>query len=117
MTDINPGGPLSPDKLDDFEAQDEAVLNLLRTRPGERVYRPDYGTGFRRYLHMPATLATEALIRQEGILSVQTHEPDINLDVSESEVRLLEDGKSYEIDLVIETRKLTEVITKERRRR
>jgi len=110
MTDINASGPLSADKVSDVEAQDQAVLALLKTRTGERVYRPLYGTSFRKYLHMPATLETEVLIRQEGILSVQTNEPDMDLDVSESEVRLQDDGQTYEIDLVINLRSIKETI-------
>lgn len=106
MSDINPDDALSNDLLNDNEAQDEAVISLLLTRPGERLYRPTYGTGFSRFLHQPATRDTEIQIRNEGILSVQFNEPDIPIDVSESEVRLLDDGMTYEIDLRINLRSL-----------
>jgi len=76
----------------------------MTTTPGERVYRPRYGTSFRQYLHRPASIETEALIRNEGILSVAENEPDIPLDVSESEVRRLPDGQSYEVNLQVNLR-------------
>lgn len=106
MSDINPENALSVDLLSDEEAQDEAVVALLLTRPGERIYRPRYGTGFSKFLHRPATRDTEIQIRNEGILSVQFNEPDIPIDVSESEVRRLDDGQTYEIDLRINLRSI-----------
>ena len=43
----------------------EAILLVLRTEPGERVMRPAFGCGLRRFLAEPNTVGTRArLVRQ-----------------------------------------------------
>lgn len=44
------------------DAVRQAIVLLLETDPGERIMRPDYGCGLRRYLMRPNTAATRALI-------------------------------------------------------
>ena len=43
----------------------QSVLIILDTEPGERVMRPDFGCGLRRYLMEPNTPATRAAIAGE----------------------------------------------------
>ena len=43
----------------------QSILIILDTEPGERVMRPDFGCGLRRYLMEPNTPATRAAIAQE----------------------------------------------------
>lgn len=43
----------------------QSVLIILDTEPGERIMRPDFGCGLRRYLMEPNTPATRAAIARE----------------------------------------------------
>jgi phage baseplate assembly protein W len=63
--------PLMPDRdgrieyLAGAEKVQQALRILLDTDPGERVMRPAFGCGLRRYLMQPNSAATRALIRQD----------------------------------------------------
>jgi len=52
---------------------------ILDTEPGERVMRPTFGCGLRRYLMKPNTTATRALIQREVGIALQTWEPRIEV--------------------------------------
>jgi phage baseplate assembly protein W len=58
----------------------QSILTTLDTEPGERVMRPDFGCGLRRYLMAPNSAATRALIRHDVELALQRWEPRIRLD-------------------------------------
>ncbi|MCU0888805.1 MAG: GPW/gp25 family protein [Rubritepida sp.] len=49
--------------VDDPEAADQAVHSVLLTEPGERIGRPTFGAGLRRFLFQPASLETRTRIR------------------------------------------------------
>ncbi|TCO80644.1 hypothetical protein EV699_113122 [Plasticicumulans lactativorans] len=55
----------------------EAIRLILSTEPGERVMRPGFGCGLRRYLMQPNTTATRALIAREAQLALGRFEPRI----------------------------------------
>jgi uncharacterized protein len=57
-----------------------AVLLILRTEPGERVMRPDFGCGLRRFVFDPITDSTLALIRLAVQTGLTTWEPRIVVD-------------------------------------
>jgi phage baseplate assembly protein W len=63
------------------EAEDvrRAVLLILRTEPGERVMRPDWGCGLRRFVFEPITDATLALIRLGVETGLTAWEPRITV--------------------------------------
>ncbi|MCS6844217.1 MAG: GPW/gp25 family protein [Caldilineales bacterium] len=58
----------------------ESICIILRTRPGERLMRPDFGCGLDRYLFEPATVSTLRLIQEEVKAAVQRWEPRVALD-------------------------------------
>ncbi len=58
----------------------EAICIIVRTRPGERVMRPDFGCGLDRYLFEPNSIATLRLIQEEVKLSIQRWEPRVILN-------------------------------------
>jgi uncharacterized protein len=64
-----------------YMAQDEKVRQsiylILDTEPGERVMRPTFGCGLRRYLMKPNTVATRALIRRDVESALSAWEPRI----------------------------------------
>jgi phage baseplate assembly protein W len=67
----------------------QSILLILDTEPGERVMRPDFGCGLRRYLMEPNTPATRAAIAREVEVALRTWEPRI--DLGEVEVGATED--------------------------
>jgi len=57
----------------------QAIGIILETEPGERVMRPTFGCGLRRYLMKPNTPATRALIQNDVELALAAFEPRINV--------------------------------------
>jgi phage baseplate assembly protein W len=55
----------------------QSILIILDTEPGERVMRPDFGCGLRRYLMEPNTPATRAAIAREIEAALRAWEPRI----------------------------------------
>lgn len=78
--------PLRPDErtrelpvADGAEKVRQSILLLLETEPGERVMRPSFGCGLRRFLAKPNSTATRALLQREVELALATFEPRIVL--------------------------------------
>lgn len=57
----------------------QSIWIILETEPGERVMRPDFGCGLRRYLMKPNTSATRALIKRDVERALVAWEPRIKL--------------------------------------
>ncbi len=58
----------------------QSLRTLLFTEPGERIGRPGYGCGLRRFLFAPNTVGTRALIQQTITEAIAAHEPRVELD-------------------------------------
>lgn len=58
----------------------QSIFIILETEPGERIMRPNFGCGLRRYLMKPNTTATRALIRHDVEGALSTQEPRIKLN-------------------------------------
>jgi phage baseplate assembly protein W len=78
--------PLAPDRAgrlpwaDGPEKVRQAILILLETEPGERVMRPDFGCGLRRFLMQPRNTAIRAQIQREVIRALTAWEGRIRLE-------------------------------------
>ena len=62
----------------------QAVRIILMTDPGERVMRPDFGSGLRAVLFEPITEATRALLRhriEEALIRWEPRIDSITVDV------------------------------------
>ena len=57
----------------------QSILIILETEPGERLMRPTFGCGLRRYLMKPNNTATRALIKQDVERGLTLSEPRIKL--------------------------------------
>ena len=79
------GQPVAPDAAGRLplvsgpEKVRQAMYTLLDTDPGERVMRPDFGCGLRRYLMQPNNPATRAGIQREITQSLTRWEPRVKL--------------------------------------
>jgi uncharacterized protein len=68
----------------------QSILLVLDTEPGERVMRPEFGCGLRRFLMEPNTPATRAAIAREVEASLRQWEPRV--DVQAVEVTATDDA-------------------------
>jgi phage baseplate assembly protein W len=57
----------------------QSILLILETEPGERLMRPTFGCGLRRYLMKPNTPATRALIKNDVEFALASFEPRIRV--------------------------------------
>jgi phage baseplate assembly protein W len=57
----------------------ESIWIILDTDPGERIMRPTFGCGLRRYLGEPNTVAVRALIRHDVDRALAAWEPRIQV--------------------------------------
>jgi phage baseplate assembly protein W len=62
------------------EDVEQAILIILRTDPGERVMRPDFGAGLRAFVFEPMTPATLEAIRQRVQEALVDWEPRIDVE-------------------------------------
>jgi uncharacterized protein len=58
----------------------ESICIILRTRPGERLMRPDFGCGLDRYLFEPNNTSTLRLIQEEVKRALARWEPRVRLN-------------------------------------
>ncbi|OZG70297.1 hypothetical protein BTA51_26615 [Hahella sp. CCB-MM4] len=58
----------------------ESLLNILLTRPGERLQRPDFGAGLLNFVHQPNNETTRNLIAGVVRKSIQLWESRIFVD-------------------------------------
>ncbi len=72
------------------DAVAQSLRAVLLTEPGERIGRPTFGVGLRRYLFSPNSLATRAAIRQDIVDAVGRDEPRVTLDEVEIGVDSIE---------------------------
>ena len=78
--------PLSPDPVRGAlgyrsgpEKVQQSILVILLTEPGERVMRPDFGCGLRRFLMEPNTVAVRASIQRTVAAAIDAWEPRVVL--------------------------------------
>lgn len=57
----------------------QSIWLILDTEPGERIMRPTFGCGLRRYLMKPNSSATRAMMQRDVALALATWEPRIVL--------------------------------------
>lgn len=71
--------PLLPDgafrQVSGADAVLQSIRHILLTQPGERVGRPTYGAGLRRFLFQPNSVATRALLQAAVIDAIRRDEP------------------------------------------
>lgn len=65
----------------------EVMLNILLTRPGERLMRPEFGAGIRDFIHHPNNETTRALIADAAQRALTRWEPRVSVE----EVRVVAD--------------------------
>ena len=82
---LDPQGRLAESR--DEQSVNEVILNILLTRPGERLMRPDFGAGLLDFLHQPNNETTRGLIASTVRNAVSRWETRITL----SDVQVIPD--------------------------
>ena len=94
---VQPGSDGALDYADGPDSIRQAIWIILDTEPGERVMRPSFGCGLRRYLMKPNTAATRALLQLEVQQALGTWERRI--DVTQVDVTPGDDPAMVLIDI------------------
>ena len=63
----------------DNAAIKQAIVNLILTNKGERLFNPDYGSDIRSYLFEPLDYAIAGIIKKNMQLSLAKYEPRIRV--------------------------------------
>lgn len=71
-----------PHARDDHSVR-EVLLNILLTRPGERLMRPEFGAGLLDFMHQPNNETTRHLLANVVRKSIQQWEPRIVVETVE----------------------------------
>lgn len=74
----------------------QSLLHLLLTEPGERVGRPTYGVGLRRYLFELNNVATRSKMREQIVSAIRAWEPRVSL----ASVDVIPDSENPNVVLV-----------------
>lgn len=77
---LSPGSTGTLDYAEGPEKVRQSIRIILETEPAERIMRPSFGVGLRRFLMKPNTAATRARIKQEVERGLAEAEPRIQLD-------------------------------------
>lgn len=76
--------PLAPEPgfawISGGDAVAQALRTLLLTEPGERIGRPNYGVGLRRFLFAPNNVTTRTLLKDAVTTAIKRDEPRVKLD-------------------------------------
>ena len=67
-------------QLDNKQSIRASILNILRTRKGERLFQPQLGTNIHKMLFEPNTPFTAGQINQELKSSIEDQEPRVTVE-------------------------------------
>lgn len=92
--------PQSPDAYTSSAIQ-ESVNNILKTKPGERLFNPMFGCDLDSLLFEPIDEFTTLLIKQELLKCISRWDPRIRVS-NATKVIAHEDQLEYQVTLVLE---------------
>ena len=95
--------------LQNIDSVVQAIDNIIHTRVGERLFNRDFGSRIEDYLFEPFTFAVSRMIYSELISSINRWEKRVEI-LSETEVNLNPDTRSYEITLFIKIKGFSDTI-------
>jgi phage baseplate assembly protein W len=61
------------------ESVRDVLWNILLTSPGERLMRPEFGAGLKKFIHQPNNETTRRLIAEQAMKAIQRWEPRIQV--------------------------------------
>lgn len=79
MGGINPSNGRYEYAKDDTSLRD-SMINILLTRPGERLMRPEFGAGLQNFIHQPNNISTRQLMADTIARALKRWEPRLVLE-------------------------------------
>jgi phage baseplate assembly protein W len=97
--DVNQQDPLVQDQIYDLEDIYQSIHNILNTKKGERLFRPDFGIDLDKYLFELMTYENTKIMFIEIATVLEKYEPRIQIDNGNSGVYASD--KDHEVFLEI----------------
>ena len=82
----------------------QAVLNILLTNKGERLYDAQYGSNVRSYLFEPLDFGTAGSIKDEIVRTLKTYEPRVSIQECIVEPNFDSNGFEVRLDFKVLSR-------------
>ena len=82
----------------------QAILNLLLTQKGERIYDPEYGSDLKSHLFEPLDFGTAGTIKDEIVRTLKNYEPRISIDECVVEPNIESNGFDVRLDFQVLSR-------------
>jgi len=82
----------------------QAVLNILLTNKGERLYDAQYGSNVRSYLFEPLDFGTAGSIKDEIVRTLKTYEPRVSIQECIVEPNFDSNGFDVRLDFKVLSR-------------
>ena len=82
----------------------QAVLNILLTNKGERVYDAQYGSNVRTYLFEPLDFGTAGSIKDEIVRTLKSYEPRVTIQECLVEPNFDSNGFDVRLDFKVISR-------------
>lgn len=82
----------------------QAVLNILLTNKGERLYDAQYGSNVRTYLFEPLDFGTAGSIKDEIVRTLKTYEPRVSIQECIVEPNFDSNGFEVRLDFKVLSR-------------
>lgn len=99
-SDLNPYTPEYHEQLENLEAVYASLNSILATRPGERLFNPEFGIDLDSFIFDLMTPETELLILTTVFQKIAEWEPRVILDSGRSKVIPNYNDNQYELNLV-----------------
>ena len=81
-----------------------AILNLLLTQKGERIYDPEYGSDLKSHLFEPLDFGTAGSIKDNISKTIDTYEPRVSIETLLVEPNLESNGFDVRLDFQVLSR-------------
>ena len=82
----------------------QAILNLLLTQKGERIYDPEYGSDLKSHLFEPLDFGTAGTIKDEIVRTLKNYEPRVSIDECVVEPNIESNGFDVRLDFEVLSR-------------
>ena len=82
----------------------QAILNLLLTQKGERIYDPEYGSDLKSHLFEPLDFGTAGSIKDSIIRTIRNYEPRVSIDECVVEPNIESNGFDVRLDFQVLSR-------------
>lgn len=82
----------------------QAVLNVLLTNKGERLYDAEYGSDIRSYLFEPLDFGTAGTIKDDIVRTLKTYEPRVTIQECIVEPNFDSNGFDVRLDFTVTSR-------------